>query len=177
MKLNILIDSFSNLIVTLIVFYFISTSYLYFNCTSDKIKDDLRDYLSTRRQKNPSSAGFLKTEGVIFDSISETEFDLNNSFSVSSSSILSSNRNSTILTQSSISNNSKFQFDQKSLNSNLKPSLTDSYLIDDEIHKIIELVIRDYVDSWYKTEISGKEDFSQLIRILIYNSIKQMHVK
>jgi hypothetical protein len=32
--------------------------------------------------------------------------------------------------------------------SGAKPALTGSYLIDDELHQLIELILRDYVDVW-----------------------------
>lgn len=53
-----------------------------------------------------------------------------------------------------------------------KPALTGSYLIDDEIHQLIELILRDYIDVWYKNEISSKEDFKQSIRLYIYNAVR-----
>ena len=37
------------------------------------------------------------------------------------------------------------------------------------------MVIRDYIDSWYKTTISSKEDFGQSVRVLIYNSIRNFN--
>lgn len=53
-----------------------------------------------------------------------------------------------------------------------KPALTGSYLIDDQIHQLIELILRDYIDVWYKNEISSKEDFKQSIRLYIYNAVR-----
>lgn len=35
--------------------------------------------------------------------------------------------------------------------------------------------MRDYVDSWYKTNISSREDFDQAVRVLIYNSIRNLN--
>lgn len=63
-----------------------------------------------------------------------------------------------------------------SINSvSIKPSLTGSYQIDDELHKIIDLIIRDYIDAWYKTDISSKEDFSKTIRVTIYNAVRYVN--
>lgn len=53
----------------------------------------------------------------------------------------------------------------------VKPSLTGSYLIDNELHKIIDYLIRDYVDGWYKSDISSKEEFTKILRAKIYNAI------
>jgi sorting nexin-13 len=58
----------------------------------------------------------------------------------------------------------------------MKPSLTGSYMVDDELHMIIELFIRDYVDSWYKTNISSKDDFTQLVRLNVYNAIRHFNL-
>ena len=41
-----------------------------------------------------------------------------------------------------------------------KPALTDSYLIDDEIHMIIDLIMRDYIDIWYKNAVIKITSFS-----------------
>ena len=57
----------------------------------------------------------------------------------------------------------------------IKPSLTGSYLIDDELHKIIDLIIRDYVEAWYKTDISNKEEFIKTVRISIYNAVRYVN--
>jgi hypothetical protein len=57
----------------------------------------------------------------------------------------------------------------------IKPSLTGSYLIDDELHKIIDLIIRDYVEVWYKADISNKEDFIKTIRVSIYNAVRYVN--
>lgn len=68
----------------------------------------------------------------------------------------------------------KQPFEQRSFQS-LKPSLTGSYLVDDEIHKIIELIMRDFIDVWYKNEISSKDDFRLTIRTIIYSSIRYVN--
>jgi len=56
-----------------------------------------------------------------------------------------------------------------------KPALTGSYIIDDEIHKIIDLIMRDYIDVWYKNEISSRNDFRQTIRFTIHNIIRYLN--
>ncbi len=69
------------------------------------------------------------------------------------------------------------QLDNRSLQNYgvTKPALTGSYLIDDEIHKIIDLIMRDYIDIWYKNEISSRDDFRQTIRSAIHNAIRYIH--
>lgn len=90
---------------------------------------------------------------------------------------------------------SKITFDQRSY-LHIKPSLTGSYEIDEELHsvdaprlkkakslnnslslksQIIELVIRDYVDSWYKAQISSRDEFDQAVRALIYTSLRNLN--
>ena len=56
-----------------------------------------------------------------------------------------------------------------------KPSLTGSYLVDNELHKIIDFFIRDYIDEWYKAEISSKEEFIKILRSKIYTGIRYVN--
>jgi hypothetical protein len=55
-----------------------------------------------------------------------------------------------------------------------KPDLTGSYQIDDELHKIIELIIRDYIDVWYKNNISSRDQFPKNVKNAIYDAIRNV---
>ena len=109
-------------------------------------------YVKSSRSKYKNSSGIVKID------LSETLVECELESSPSSSTSVNS------------------KFDQKSINSlNIKPSLTGLYLVDDELHKLIDLIIRDFIDEWYKKEISNKEDFANYIRVLIYYSIRQIN--
>ncbi|CAF0850409.1 unnamed protein product [Adineta steineri] len=60
------------------------------------------------------------------------------------------------------------------LKSNDRPSLTGISVIDDQLHESIELFIRDYVETWYKTQISSNELFIQDFKNGIYKTIRHL---
>ena len=162
---NIFLFHLDKLLFNAILFSLSFASFCYYNLTSEKLKSKHKIYLSNNRRRGPHPGGLLKLDSY-YESLNESEIELTNSTS-SCSSLNRANGGSQQAAK-------VFQFDQKSI-LNLKPTLTDSYLVDDELHKIIELVIRDFIEAWYRPNISHNEEFSQSIRILIYNAIRQIN--
>lgn len=127
-------------------------SFIYFNLTNVKLKLEFDTFIKSSRAKYKNSSGIIKIDQS--EALVECELE----------------------SSPSSSNSVNSKFDQKSISSlNIKPSLTGLYLVDDELHKIIDLIIRDFIDEWYKKEISNKEDFANYIRVLIYYSIRQIN--
>jgi hypothetical protein len=134
-------------------------------------------YLIKSRERNMHSGGFFKLDGY-YESLNENEIELTNSTSsfasIGGGAARPQNPATTAAPATASITSKTFQFDQKSI-LNLKPTLTDSYLVDDELHKVIELCIRDYLESWYKPQVSNKEDYVQSIRVLIYSAIRHVN--
>ncbi|CAF0922022.1 unnamed protein product [Brachionus calyciflorus] len=147
--IHIVLNHSNKLFLVVLLCFLFLIGFLYYILNSAKLQNEFEKYLRLSPSKFKSSHGFIKVENE-----TSFEFDLQTS-PCSIGSI-----------------NSKF--DQKSINSlSIKPSLTGLYLVDDELHRIIDLIIRDFIDEWYKNEISGRDEFSNYIRNLIYYSIRQ----
>jgi hypothetical protein len=152
---NIFLFHIDKLMFNLVLISLFVGGYVYYLLKSEKLKQIFSFYMTTRRKRASHSGGFLKLSGF-YELLNETDIE----FGSSSAGMANASR--------------VFQFDQKSI-TNMKPNLTDSFLADEELHKIVELIIRYYVESWYKQNISNKEDFSYSVRVLIFSSIRQIN--
>lgn len=131
-----------------IFFILIDLRFAFFLTKNSSKESEIVTFLKSSKIKFKNSVGVIKKDtNELVECISELSLD--------SSSIKS---------------------DQKSIDPlSIKPSLSGVYLVDEELHKIIDLLIRDFVDYWFKANISKREDFSKHIRALIYFSIKQIN--
>lgn len=163
---NIFLFHLDKLIFNLLVIGSFLAGFCLYNLNNQQIQKDFDDYIKKCRQKTKNPKGFIKImdpyliDGLLIENDDEY---LNDATTTSSPNL---NRSGIQQFKS---------FDQRSI-LNMKPSLTGSYMVDDELHMIIELFIRDYVDSWYKTNISSKDDFTQLVRLNVYNAIRHFNL-
>lgn len=97
--------------------------FVYYNVKSQQLKSDMDTFIKKSRRPNPHSTGIFKIEHAA----ESDDTELSNS------------------TTSLDRNKWRMAFDQKSL-LNLKPTLTDSYLVDDELHKVFPLSLTLFVD-------------------------------
>jgi hypothetical protein len=149
--LNVLLFHLHKVLYGLVFLSSFLFGFFYYSVNNKENKQRFADYLrlSTRHERSVSS-GFIKIDPHLLTT-SGTASDF------------STNNNDTPIKSNSNTNTKQ-----------LKPSLTGSYLIDEELHKIIDLFIRDYIEAWYSTEISIRQDFAQLIRSSMYSAIRHV---
>ena len=155
--LNVLLFHFNKLVLNLLIAALFAASFCYFNVRNAETRSDMKEYLQKRRALGRRAVKAFSQVKVELSRLDAHEEALS-CFSTTTADLAAqapSSSNPTVASQRIA-----------------KPSLTGSYRIDDELHQIIELLLRDYCDYWYRENISNREEFIQALRIALFNAMR-----